>query len=572
MMRRWLWLLQPVLIVIAVVTALGGPRRDWRHPLSLSEGVPFTLAHAKGTLETGWWWHNPALAAPSAYDGVLLLDPANVSQGIVRTVGMAVHGVAACVNASWLLLLVLAGAASAWAMTSVGVSEVGAWASGVLFALTPFALYHHVSELSLTPFLVPFGAVTALALASGKAAQASRRTWLAWLCGDLLLAVDDPTYAMLGAALIAVGGVAGAMRARRTVLAAVGGAIAVAMLAVVWLNGAPARAAWAREGRPPATQHRVVDAERYALKIRQLVTPVPGHWFPPFRAWAALDTRAGFPSETANVGSRLGLIASLGFVGLLAVWLVPTLASSWKEDEVVWAAARLTAVAVLIATVGGLGSVWSELVSPSLWFYTSVTPFVAWLALVAVALRFDAWPTTVAWRRATAWAVILLLGVSDQLVALRPLVAASTGTASAMSELQALVDQLEPRLPAGAMVLQLPIRPYPDDPGIAQLRPFDLFRPYLVSRSLRWSYPALSRAQVQQHDALEALPASAVPAWAARQGFAAILVDRRGYDDNGDAIVATLTGALNAGPALARTDRYLALDLRLVRVALESHP
>ena len=59
--------------------------------------------------------------------------------------------------------------------------------------------------------------------------------------------------------------------------------------------------------------------------------------------------------------------------------------------------------------------------------------------------------------------------------------------------------------------------------------------------------------------------ASIREAWRTRvagEGFAVILIDRYGYEDNGAAIAAALLRVTGDGHVIAQTERYLALDIR----------
>ncbi len=75
------------------------------------------------------------------------------------------------------------------------------------------------------------------------------------------------------------------------------------------------------------------------------------------------------------------------------------------------------------------------------------------------------------------------------------------------------------------MVLQLPFRTYLNDDGIARMRPYDHLKLYMVSDTIRWSYPALSNNQVRWQQAAARLAADRLPYQLAEDGFAAI-VDR----------------------------------------------
>ena len=91
---------------------------------------------------------------------------------------------------------------------------------------------------------------------------------------------------------------------------------------------------------------------------------------------------------------------------------------------------------------------------------------------------------------------------------------------------------------------------------------YDQFRPYLVSRGSRWSYPALSEAQLAWQDEVSRVDPRDLPAYLARAGFTGILIDWSGYEDNADALIAGLETIRDAAVMMSGTDRYVALDLR----------
>ena len=86
------WLAQPVFVVVVVWLALGGPDFQFDTPLMFSGDALYFLAQAKATIDHGWWWTNPSLAAPSTLHAVLLPWGGNVDQIIVRITGLAVRG------------------------------------------------------------------------------------------------------------------------------------------------------------------------------------------------------------------------------------------------------------------------------------------------------------------------------------------------------------------------------------------------------------------------------------------------------------------------------------------------
>jgi phosphoglycerol transferase len=289
-----------------------------------------------------------------------------------------------------------------------------------------------------------------------------------------------------------------------------------------------------------------------------LVSPAFNHWFPPFRAWLDAEKAADFPNETENRTARLGVVGAVAWLALMVTLVVPARESDRDHDPVP-AAARLSVAAVLLATLGGLGSLFS-LISPAIRAYNRISPFIAFFALAAVAIWIDrltaARPRGL---RVALCAALLVVGLADQWSAARGF---GTGShvAANWNRLAAFVADLEARLPDAAMVFQLPIRPYPGDPSVEKMGVYDHFRPYLMSRRLRWSYPALTARQKQWEQSVTGRPAMDWPATLVQDGFSAILLDRAGYADRGESVIALLRAG-GAAP-LAEDERYIALELR----------
>ena len=122
---------------------------------------------------------------------------------------------------------------------------------------------------------------------------------------------------------------------------------------------------------------------------------------------------------------------------------------------------------------------------------------------------------------------------------------------------------MQQRFPAGTKVLQLPYMSYPENGSVVGVGDYDLFKGYVHTKGLRWTYGAVrGRATdwMAQHPALAPEQLAAASATA---GFGAVYLDRAGYADGG-AGVATALGAL-AGPgttAQSANGRLQFFDLR----------
>jgi len=156
--------------------------------------------------------------------------------------------------------------------------------------------------------------------------------------------------------------------------------------------------------------------------------------------------------------------------------------------------------------------------------------------------------------------VVLVVGVLDQ--ASPAMMPDPQGRAALWRADGTFVAALEQRLPRDAMVFQLPVTDFPQDSAAQQLPDYDLIKEgYLHSKTLRWSTAGVRGRDGEWQWPAFSLPTRAFLRGLAAIGFAAITLDRRGFDDNGDFEVRQLQRLL--GPPIAiEGPRVLVWDLR----------
>jgi hypothetical protein len=551
---------EAALVLLIVYLALGGRARDLHVPLDYTEDALEYLMQVQGTLQNGWWWTHPHLGAPGVFEQLTYPSNTTVDQAMVWLVHLVTSGPAATLNLTWVLLVALSAVIASACLRLFGISRPLAAVAGVGYALLPYALSRNIHHFSLAIYLVPIPCAAALAIAAGR--LLSTRARLALVVGAVLVGLDYTYYAFFASFLVLVATLIAAVRDWRSVGCRDGLVVLAALLLATVVNLAPSFEAWAAHGRPLIIPDKTAaESEVYGLKIRQLLSPVPDHPFPPFARWETLERRAAFPSETENTTARLGLVASLGFLLLVASLIAPGVGRWLGAPDLVGAAAGLTLALVLLATIGGLGSLFSLLISPDIRAYDRVCPFLAFFAWLGVAILVDrARPRVPLWRVVLLTSV-LLLAVWDQIGALAPLNRVYAANRTEWSTVGSFVSALERRLPRDAMVFQLPLTTYLNDPGLGRMRPYDEIKPYLASHAIHWSYPALDNAVVRWQHAVARLPAPAMVAALRQAGFQAIVINRDGYDDEATAVLTALTPPGGALPVLADAPGYVALDL-----------
>jgi hypothetical protein len=559
------WLaLQGCAVLAIAFFGLGGFDRNFRIPFDFSGDTLVFLSQAKGTIDNGWWWSNPLIGAPFTLPALLFPSNTNVDQAIVGVLGLLIQDVSLNVNLAWLGILMLGGFSATFCLRSLGASRPAGFIGGLLFAISPYAVYRGLGHFSLVVYLMPFPAALALHLASGlRRLPPGRTVRLVLLGGCALQAFDYTYYAFFGCFFIVVGSAAGWWMTRDRAVLRLGALGLVVTVACVAANLAPSVYVAHRDGEPLVVRDKApAEAEVYGLKIRQLVSPIFRHPFPPLRAWGDKDAAAQFPLETENMVSRLGTIASVGFLALLGIVLVGT-AAPRRPDAVLLGAGQLTIAAILLGTIGGFGSLFNLLVAPEIRAYNRICPFILFFALVAVCAGID---RAIRARRAAGLALaglVLAVGVWEQATPFRSIASVYDRIRADYLPLQQFVARLEELTPDRSMVLQLPFTMYLNDSGHVRMGPYDSFKPYLVSHHLRWSYPALSNQQMAWQEGAAQLPGDRLVQYAAEEGFATILVDRYGYADGGAGVGAAIAGVPDVA-TLLDGDRYVAYDISRV--------
>lgn len=96
--------------------------------------------------------------------------------------------------------------------------------------------------------------------------------------------------------------------------------------------------------------------------------------------------------------------------------------------------------------------------------------------------------------------------------------------------------EMEAALPDGAMVFQLPVMEYPESP-VPGVGSYEHFRPYLYSSRLHYSFGThKGRERDAWQKELATQPIDKVVPELVRRGFAAIYINRRGFQDGGKGI------------------------------------
>jgi len=233
-------------------------------------------------------------------------------------------------------------------------------------------------------------------------------------------------------------------------------------------------------------------------------------------------------------------------------------------------------VAILLAMKGGVSRVLEFTGLQGVRAWSRIAIVVAFASIVVFARLLDRLLVVVHrrhWRRSrltfsSFLVIVVVLGVLDQASPLLMPSAGATSRERAWRDDQAFVASMQRQLPRGAMVFQLPVVDFPEHGQTLRMSAHDLIKEgYLHSTTLRWSAGGVRGRDGEWQWRASTLPMTDLVRGVTAMGFSALMLDRYGFDYNGDPQLRELD-ALLGRPIATRGARLVAWDLRRARPSL----
>ncbi len=514
---------------------------SWRLPTSYSGDAHEILARLEAAAEGDIWPGKSQvisrLGAPfGAYwngyptpDKLLMIALGGLSRGV---------GLFLAANLGLLLAQVSAALAFYWVARWLRVRWEWAVAGALCFAYTYATFYRGLAHFSLLfSWTVPLGLWAVWLVARSRRLEWRRPGALGCLGAAVALGAHNPYNLYFWLQLMGWALVAQWCGSRRRPnlqigLAAIG--LGLAVFFVMHLE------VWVHVDEPegsPLIVRNYGGTERYALKPVELLIPPKDHRWEPL---AFLGNRYARWSDWRGEGFQpyLGLV---GIAGLL--WLGALTARHLFRRQPLPGQALSLGWLAAYSTVGGITNVLAFFVGLQVFRATNrVGTYLSGIILFFLVVRLSR--ATAGWPRAarvTAALSLAGLGILDQ-VPRGPSAAQREEIAAAVEADADLGRAMEAMLPAGAMVFQLPVQGFPEVVPPWQLSDYELFRPYLATHTLRLSYGAAKfRARSRWQRDLEQVPTAEMVRRLEEYGFAALFLNRKGYEDRADAILRDLT-------------------------------
>jgi uncharacterized membrane protein YhaH (DUF805 family) len=578
----WLRALPPLFSVVGSSLAVVFALRLWHAHV----GVPLqyggdSLSHAmhlEQVAKNGWIWNDNRLAAPFVQHMQDWPIGDILSLATAWVLALFTDNWAAIQNGIFLLSFPLAALSAWWAMNKLGVASWTASVLGILFSLLPYHFVRGESHLFLSNYYVaPLGLYLAVRMLDPESLFAAgdrfRSRWLryvSWRSAQtvaiaVVVGLGGIYYAAFTLIFVGVAFVVRALRRRSVVPPAVVGAVVVAVVVIVTL---PTLLYQAEHGaNTKAAVRNAYESDVYGLKLAQMLAPAPGHRIDAFDDYQQkyLDE---FPLPGERGSAALGLIGSFGLLTMLGLALASLLrppSGSFGESRM-RQLSLFALVGFLVASVGGFSTPLGLLVIDDIRSWNRMSVFIGLCALAVVGFALDAGVRRLRARRTpiavTVLAAVLVVGYLDQVTP--TWTPAYAAVDAAFLEDQKYFADLENAVGRGSSVFILPRVEFPESAPVGKVSSNDEVVPYLHTETIKWSFGGIKgRLESAWQSRIRYEPAGELATDLVAAGFQGVLIDRRGYADNGRALEDGLASVLAGVTPLVSPDQHHAFyDLR----------
>ena len=564
----WSYLASSLICGVALIWALQLDQADFRVPFYYTvRGDNFEHAMwLKTTADHGWYLNNPRLGAP---DGMDLHDyplSDSVHFATVRLIRLFTTDYGVILNVFFLVGFPLAAWSAQFVLRWFGVSVPVSMMAGVLYSFLPYHFLRGQCHILLSGyFAVPLMVLVVLKVWRGEPLFGSWKQGLGTVAICAAMPATGVYYAFFGAFFLAVAAAARMARLaeRRTVLDTIAALVLIGGSLGAQL--APSMIYFAKHGRSPEVAKRTAwEAEHFGLKIHQLLMPTLGHRLTALQKFGIHGViqrgeyqKISMNDINENETSSLGVVGVMGFFALIAALFVPK-----REDDPIVPLSRLNIAAILFGTVGGLGVIFSRLVSTQIRAYNRISVYIAFFALFASALILDGlikrWANSPERRVMFLIGLALLLaaGIWDQSPA--AMVPDHQHERLAFAQDAVFVRQIEVAILERPRVFQLPYVPFPESLPVVKMRDYDHLWGFFHSNRLSWSYGAIKGRETDRWQKETASKSVVEMVETLKQkGFGGITVDRFGYSDEGKAIESELRRVTGSEPIVGPGERVV---------------
>ncbi len=528
----------------------GGRGMDFNIPLLYAGDGLFTSSLIKRLIDGAWYFNNTATGFPF---GAKFLDyPASDAGSffVLKLLGLITGSYAKTFNLYYLLSFPVTAVVSFYVLRKFSISNTFSLTGALIFTFLPFHFIRLGHLFYTWYFSPPLFVWFCLRIFTNTPPFFSEEKRVKSNTIDVILLLILSSfcvyYAFFGILMLILSGSVASIRfqSRKNILSAL---IAIFIVSAgVGANLAPNIIYRFEHGVNHEVGQRLpLESEAYGLKISQLLLPLREKGLPDRFAFLQVNNLNSF-----------GTLASIGFLMLIALALIQK-----NKDSRLYLLTSLLIFLLLFATIDGFSALFAIFITPSMRAWDRISIFIGFISIAGLMVVVDQYfkKTKIRFARSLTFLsaiALVIFALWDQTTPMWP--GAYPPTQQAFTNDREFVQKIEGIMPAGAAIYQLPYMPFPETPPVHELTDYALFRGYLHSTHLNWSYGGMKgRPGDLFFRELFKQPIARQVEIIKRIGFDGIYIDRRGYEDHGAALEAELSKITGQPPAIISADHNL---------------
>lgn len=304
------------------------------------------------------------------------------------------------------------------------------------------------------------------------------------------------------------------------------------------------------------------ESDVYGLKISQLLIPYSDHGIELMKKVKQVYGQYPLNGEGS---SYLGIAGIFGFL-VLIFWIFRN--RNINEDRSLLSTLSLLNMsAVLLATIGGFGSLFALFVSPQIRAYNRISIYIAFICLFAFAIVADYFIKK--YKKSNSahiFSVIVvclltIFAIWDQ--SYKSFVPNYESIKIKFNLEKQFFSEIESSLNENDKVFQLPYMPFPESPAVYKMTDYEHLKGYLHTNKIGWSYGAMKGRpaddwikSIAMQDSVKMIESLSYA------GFSGIYIDRFGYEDEAVKLETELNDILKQMPLVSEDKRRSFYNLK----------
>jgi phosphoglycerol transferase len=505
----------------------------------------------------GWIYENPRSGFPFGSNFLDFPIPDLGNLIVLKLLGFVTGNYYKAINLYFLLSFPVTFIASYCVLRVIDLRKILAFCAAIIFVFLPFHFqrlnYGHIfySWYFVVPLFFYIGYIIFNYDLKQNKDRITTKKSLTYLFGIFILTSFGVYYSLFGAIIISIAGISASFKSRSFVpLGKAVAALLVIVFSLLIILSPNILNRYTNGVNHDVAVRTPAEAEVYALTMKQLLLPRTDHRLDYFAKFSSFYSKNG-SAVNENSTSTLGLIGSLGFIFLWAVIILVISGKKFSPNTTY--IALLTLILFLFATIGGLGAIFSSLISPLIRAWNRISIFIAFCTISGFFILFQNLLKQHFFSKISNSAsyllscALLIIGLYDQTISTCN--KCNQELSFFYNNDKDFIQKIENELPPSSAVYQLPYMKFPETPPLNRLNAYDLAIGYLNSNSLHWSYGGMKgRDGDLFYQALSQEPIEIQLKVIYKLGFSGIYIDRRGFDDNAEKIISQLSTLV--GPPL----------------------